>query len=137
MERPLRKVCGLGLALVLVVAFSIQVCAQKTSPPPSAAPLVLTGAIPLPNVKGRIDHFAFDPVHNHLFVSALGNNSEEIIGIGAQTVVHAISGVPTPQGVAYSPETNKLFVGSDQGKLYIYDGTSFDLITTIDFGDDV
>ena len=98
---------------------------------------MLTGAIPLPNVKGRIDHFAFDPTHNRLFVSALGNNTEEIIGIGAQTVVHTISAVPTPQGVAYSPETNKLFVGSDKGKLYIYDGSTFDLITSIDFGDDV
>jgi hypothetical protein len=137
MEMTLRKACGLGLGLALVVAFSIQVCAQKDSPPHSAAPLVLTGAIPLPNVKGRIDHFAFDPTHNRLFVSALGNNTEEIIGIGAQTVVHTISGVPTPQGVAYSPETNKLFVGSDEGKLYVYDGTTFDLITSIDFGDDV
>ena len=98
---------------------------------------MLTGAIPLPNVKGRIDHFAFDPTHNRLFVSALGNNTEEIIGIGAQTVVHTISGVPTPQGVAYSPETNRLFVGSDEGKLHVYDGTTFNLITTIDFGDDV
>jgi DNA-binding beta-propeller fold protein YncE len=133
----LRKACGLGFGVALIVAFSIQVCAQKNSPPHSAAPLVLTGAIPLPNVKGRIDHFAFDPMHNRLFVSALGNNTEEIIGIGAQTVVHTISGVPTPQGVAYSPETNKLFVGSDEGKLYVYDGTTFDLITSIDFGDDV
>jgi len=114
MERTLRKLCGLGL--VLVVAFSIQVCAQKNSPPPSAAPLVLTGAIPLPNVKGRIDHLAFDPAHNRLFVSALGNNTEEIIGIGAQTVVHTISGVPTPQGVAYSPEDEQAVCGKRRGK---------------------
>jgi DNA-binding beta-propeller fold protein YncE len=137
MEKPLRKLRGLGLVLLSIVALGIQVCAQKNSPPPNAAPLVLTGAIPLPNVKGRIDHFAFDPIHNRLFVSALGNNTEEIIGIGAQTVVHTISGVPAPQGVAYSPETNKLFVASDGGKLYIYDGATFDLITSIDFGDDV
>jgi DNA-binding beta-propeller fold protein YncE len=127
---------GLGLVLVLIAACTIQVCAQKNAPPPSA-PLVLTGAIPLPNVKGRIDHFGLDPMHNRLFVSALENNTEEIIGISAQTVIHTISGVPKPQGVVYSPETNKLFVGSDEGKLCIYDGTSFDLITSIDFGDDV
>src|ERR1700686_4281361 len=137
MEKTLRREFGTGLVLLVIAARSIQVCAQKNSPPPNAAPLVLTGAIPLPNVKGRIDHFGFDPGHNRLFVSALGSNSEELIGIGAQTVVHTISGVPTPQGVAYSPETNKLFVGSDEGKLYVYDGTTFDLITSIDFGDDV
>jgi DNA-binding beta-propeller fold protein YncE len=137
MEEALRKVRGAGLILVVISAFTIQICAQKSSPPPRPAPLVLTGAIPLQNVKGRIDHFGFDPEHNRLFLSALGNNSEEIIGIGPQTVVHTISGVPTPQGVAYSLETNKLFVGSDKGKLYVYDGTTFDLITSIDFGDDV
>src|SRR5450631_1719493 len=54
MERTLKKACGLGLGLVLVVAFTIRVCAQKNSPPPNAAPLVLTGAIPLPNVKGAL-----------------------------------------------------------------------------------
>lgn len=36
----------------------------------------------------------------------------------------------------YSPETNKLFVASTKGKLYVYDGTTFDLITTIDFHGD-
>jgi DNA-binding beta-propeller fold protein YncE len=128
---------GVGFVLVLIAASAMRVLAQQNPPAESAAPLVLTGAIPLPNVKGRIDHFGLDPAHNRLFVSALGNNSEEIISIGAQTVVHAISGVPAPQGVAYSPETNKLFVGSDEGKLYVYDGSTFDLITSIDFGDDV
>jgi len=137
MEKTLKQLCGLGLVVVVVAAFTIQVCAQKNAPPPIAAPLVLTAAVPLANVKGHIDHFGFDPTHNRLFVSALGNNTEEIIGIGAQAVVHTISGVPTPQGVAYSPKTNKLFVGSDEGKLYVYDGTTFDLITSIDFGDDV
>lgn len=99
--------------------------------------MVLTGAIPLPNVKGRMDHFGFDATGNRLFVSALGNNTEEIIGISGQTVIRTLAGVPAPQGVVYSPETNQLFVGSDGGKLYVYDGTSFELLTSIDFGDDV
>jgi DNA-binding beta-propeller fold protein YncE len=51
-------------------------------------------------------------------------------------VIHTISGAPAPQGVVYSPETNKLFVASAKGKLYIYDGSTFDLITTIDFHGD-
>ena len=124
--------CG---ALAILVAFATPLPSQKT-PASSAAPLVLTGAIPLGSVQGRIDHFAFDP-NNRLFLSALGNNTEEVIDLSAQRGVHAITGVPTPQGVAYSPETNKLFVASAKGKLYIYDGTSFDLITSIDFQGDV
>jgi YVTN family beta-propeller protein len=110
---------------------------QYASIPKHTAPMVLTGAIPLPNVRGRIDHFAFDPAGNQLFVSALGNNTVEVVNVSTQTVVHAIAGVLAPQGLAYSLETNKLFVASDEGKLYIFDGISFELITSIDFGDDV
>jgi hypothetical protein len=123
------------LALILFGAFAMHVPAQKNVIPTTAAPLVLTGAIPLENVRGRIDHFGFDP-QNRLFVSALGNNTEEVVDLSAQRVVHTISGVPAPQGVVYSPETNKLFVASTKGKLYIYDGTSIDLLATIDFHGD-
>jgi DNA-binding beta-propeller fold protein YncE len=129
------KPCNLSLALVFLVALATCVSAQKRATPATAAPLVLTGAIPLPNVQGRIDHFGFDP-KNRLFVSALGNSTEEVIDLSAQRVVRTIKDVPTPQGVTYSPETNKLFVASAKGKVYIYDGTSFNLITTIDFHDD-
>lgn len=126
----------LGLAIVAGTLFTTHLSAQdKSQTASSAAPLVLTGAIPLENVRGRIDHFGFDP-NNRLFVSALGNNTEEVINLSTQRVVHTITGVPAPQGVVYSPETNKLFVASTKGKLYIYDGTTFDLITMIDFHGD-
>lgn len=122
-----------ALFLLFVTApLSAQTVAAPVSPP-----LVLTGSIPLPAVKGRIDHFALDSLHNRLFLSTLGANAEQVIDLGAQEVVHTIGGIPAPQGVVYSPETNKLFVGSDAGKLFIYDGKSFHLIASIDFGDDV
>src|SRR5215469_13188988 len=130
----MRKVFVIVFMLTLV-AFRLRLSAQKESKATASVPLVLTGAIPLENVHGRIDHFGFDP-KNRLFVSALGNNTEEVIDISAQRVVYTISGIPAPQGVLYSPETNKLFVASTKGKLYIYDGTSFDLLTTIDFHGD-
>jgi DNA-binding beta-propeller fold protein YncE len=97
----------------------------------SQRPLVLSGSIPLDGVKGRFDHFAFG--QGRLFVSALGNNTVEVINIFAGTVEHTINGVPNPQGVAFSPEAHKLFVASAKGKLYIYDADSFNLITTLDF----
>lgn len=126
------KITALALALLLGIA----AYAQRSTTAPSSAPLVLTGAIPLPNIHGRIDHFSFDP-QGRLFVSALGNNTEEVIDLAAGTVGHVISGIPRPQGVAYAADVNKLFVGSDEGKLNVYDGTSYNLITSIDFGDDV
>jgi DNA-binding beta-propeller fold protein YncE len=61
----------------------------------------------------------------------------KIVDIAAGIRSHTINGVPNPQGVVYVPELDKLFVGSDSGRLYIYDGKSFDLVTSIDFKDDV
>lgn len=97
----------------------------------SAPPMVLTATVPLEGVKGRFDHFASGK--GKVFVSGLGNNSVEVIDIFQGTLTHTISGVLNPQGVAFSPESNKLFVASEKGKLFIYDGDSFKLITTLDF----
>jgi DNA-binding beta-propeller fold protein YncE len=109
--------------------------AQESSAPQDVRPLVLTEAIPLENIKGRFDHFGTSG--RKLFVSALGNNTVEVIDISGRTLDHTITGVPNPQGVVYAAEVNKLFVASSKGKLYIYDGSSFDLITAIDFHGDV
>ena len=94
-------------------------------------PLVLTEAIPLDDAKGRFDHFAMGG--GRLFVAALGSNAVEVINIGGRILEHTISGIPNPQGIAFSPETNKLFVASGRGKVYVYDGKSYDPITTVDF----
>jgi hypothetical protein len=94
-------------------------------------PLVLSGAVPMDGVKGRFDHFASGK--GRVFISALGNNTVEVINLFGGIVEHTITGVTNPQGVAFSPEANKLFVASAQGKLYIYDGDSFNLITTLGF----
>jgi len=53
------------------------------------------------------------------------------------TAVHSIPGIPEPQGVAFAIGLNKLFVASRKGKLYIYDGAAYNLITTIDYNADV
>src|SRR6266852_9450041 len=122
-----------GLMICFACATSLH--AQESSAPPEVRPLVLTEAISLEGIKGRFDHFGTSG--RKLFVSALGNNTVEVIDISGRTLEHTITGVPNPQGVVYASEVNKLFVGSSKGKLYIYDGNSFDLITEIDFHGDV
>lgn len=95
------------------------------------SPLVFTEAIPLENAKGRFDHFALGA--GRLFVSALGSNEVEVINIGGRILDHTITNIPDPQGIAFSPETNKLFVASGRGKVYIYDGKTYRQIATVNF----
>ncbi len=131
------RYCRIGLLLTLVSALTACQVNQSTAPasaPPAAEaapPLILTATVPLEGVKGRFDHFASGK--GKVFVSGLGNNSVEVIDLFQGTRSHEITGVPNPQGVAFSPEANKLFVASEKGKLYIYDGDSYKLISTLDF----
>jgi hypothetical protein len=124
----------ISLAAVFVLVLAATAIGRQSGGSAESKPLVLTDAIPLPGVKGRFDHFATGG--RFLFVSALANNSVEVIDIGERTLAHTITGIAHPQGIVFSPETNKLFVASDEGKLFIYDGTSFALISTIDFHGD-
>lgn len=126
------------LALLIVTGMALaaaqphpRASASKRAPATSEKPLVLTEAIPLENAKGRFDHFAIGG--GRLFVAALGSNAVEAINIGGRVLDRTITGIPDPQGIAFSPETNKLFVASGRGKVYIYNGASYDLITTVDF----
>ena len=132
--RILRAMASLiTLATILTACGSKQSGSAPTTPATteSAPALVLTGSVPLVGVKGRFDHFASGK--GKVFVSGLGNNSVEIIDIFQGTRIHEITGVRNPQGVAFSPEANKLFVASEKGKLYIYDSDSFKLITALNF----
>ena len=89
----------------------------------SAAPLKLKQTIPLPGVEGRIDHFAFDPAGERLFVCALGNNTVEVLDLRKGERIHSITGLGAPQGVAYVPELNRIFVANDKGGICkIYEG---------------
>ena len=128
------RTCGLGLCVLF--GGCIPAHAQENLSPRTDPPLILTGTIALPNVAGRIDHFALDP-GGRIFVCVIGNDTVEVLETLTEKRVHTIMGVPHPQGVLYVPEFKKLFVGSRDGKLFVFDGTSFNLLASIDFHDDV
>src|SRR5215831_6780672 len=101
------------------------------------APLLLVQEIPLPNVGGRIDHFTFDAKRKRVIGAALGNNTVEIVDTFSGRDIHSITGAAEPQGVAYVGDLKKLFVANgEDGKLRIYDGDSFNLLDTLDIGED-
>ena len=101
------------------------------------APLVLEAKIPLGAVAGRIDHFAFDPDRQLLFVAELGNDSVGIVNLKARKVLHRITGLSEPEGVAYHPATTTLYVANaGDGSLRLYQASAFTLLGTIALGAD-
>ncbi|HEV2455098.1 MAG TPA: YncE family protein [Verrucomicrobiae bacterium] len=99
--------------------------------------LTLDKTIPLPKVEGRIDHMAVDVARQRLFISALGNNTVEVVDLKAGKQIQSLSGFAEPQGIVYVPEFDRLFVanGAD-GTCRILDGQSFETIGTVELGDD-
>lgn len=100
-------------------------------------PLQLEEEIPVPGVAGRLDHFTADVKRKRLFVSALGNNTVEVIDTFAGRVIRSIKGLSQPQGPLYVPGFDKLYVANaENGKMNVYDGTTYTLKKAIDFGVD-
>ncbi len=119
------------LLLIPVILLILKVQAQN--PPP----LQLVQTIPLPHVEGRIDHLDVDLKGQRLFIAALGNNTVEILDLQAGKPVHSITGLHEPQGVAFVPEFNKIFVTNGQsGTCDIFDGNSFKPLQSIKSLDD-
>jgi len=97
----------------------------------------LKQTIPLPGVEGRIDHLALDAASDRLFVCALGNNTVEVLDLRKGERIHSVTGLGAPQGIAYIPELNRIFVANDKGGICrIYNGKSFEAVGALDFKDD-
>ena len=100
-------------------------------------PLQLEKTIELPDVQGRIDHMSIDVKGERLFVSALGNNTVEVIDVKAGKRVNTIHGLQEPQGALFVPGADRLYVANDKdGTVRIFDGTSFKPLKTLEYGDD-
>ena len=120
----------LGCTILFNVGFS-----QKAPQPKPLPPLRLIQEIPLAGVQGRIDHFTVDAERERMIFAALGNNTVEIVSLFAGRVVHSITGLDGPQGVLYVPENDRIVVAnSGDGSVKVYDGTSFALVKSLEFG---
>jgi hypothetical protein len=129
--------CIVVTAVFGVLALGMAQSGSSTKPARDVATLQLGEEIPVPNVAGRLDHFTADAKRRRLFVSALGNNTVEVIDVFAGRLIHTITGVTEPQGSLYVPEVDKLFVAdAGDGKVNVFDGGTFTLRKQIDLGDD-
>jgi DNA-binding beta-propeller fold protein YncE len=118
-----------------VLAFSHSTYAE--GPGQSSSLLTQVQTIPLDGVEGRIDHFGLDAKGKRLFVSALGNDTVEVVDLTAGKVTHHIRNLRAPQGIGFAPEPNRLAVANDKdGSLRLYDGTSLLETVTVELKDD-
>src|SRR6202051_3368545 len=102
--------------LALIAVGSLTVAQDKE-------PLHLVQTIPMPNVKGRLDHMDVNVKGKRLFVAGLENGSLEVVDLGTGKWSKSIPGFKKTQGVAYVPSLNKVFVASgDDGMLRVFRG---------------
>jgi hypothetical protein len=119
-RRLLLGIVGLLLAPVLSI--------QGQDKPP----LKLIQKIPMPNVKGRIDHMDVDVKGKRLFVAGLENDTLEVVDLKAGKRARSLPGVKTPQGIAYVPALNKVFVANENDDtLKVFRGDTLELLSTI------
>ncbi len=98
---------------------------------------MLEKTIPLENVEGRIDHMGADVARHRLILAALGNNSVEVVDLDGGKVMRSLPGFAEPQGIAYAPEFDKLFVANGRdGTCRVLDGQSFKTLSVVEIGDD-
>lgn len=123
--------CSVVLVLVALLFSGCRLVGQESQP------LALASRIPLPNVKGRIDHFSVDIKGQRLFVAAVENHTLEVVDLKTGQVAHTIADLAEPQGVYYDAPANHLFVACGlDGVTKIFDGTTFQTLATVKFPDD-
>ena len=120
----MKKCFAFGLALL--ASLGSQAHSQDHSP------LRLVQTIPMPNVKGRIDHMDVDVKGKRLFVAGLENGSMEVVDLQAGKWLKSIPGFKKTQGIAYMPSLNKVFVASgDDGMVRVFRGDTLELLNEI------
>ena len=103
----------------------------------AGAPLVLEAKIPLGQVSGRIDHLGIDLKRQRLFVAELGNNSLGVVDLAAGKVLRTVAGLSEPQGVAYVPFADSVFVANaGDGSVHVLRGDDLAPIGRIELGED-
>ncbi len=99
--------------------------------------LNLEKSIAMPGVKGRIDHIDVDIKNRTAYIAALGNNTLEIIDLQNGKLIHSITGLDEPQGVAYIPKQQEIFVANGgNGECYFFNAVSFKKTGTVKLASD-
>lgn len=129
--------CAAVKLLLTTLSVVFALASIKLATAQESSVLSLETHIPLPNVKGRIDHFSVDLKGQRLFLAAVENRTLEVIDLRSGQPVRTMSDLAEPQGVFYDALTNRLFVACGlDGAVKILDGTTFQVLAAVKFPDD-
>jgi DNA-binding beta-propeller fold protein YncE len=118
-----------------VVALLIGLVALQ--PASGQEPLAFVTSIDLPGVEGRIDHLAFDPGTQRLFLAALANNTVEVLDLKANVHLKTLTGFREPQGIAALTDMKMVAVANGQGEgLQLVDSADLRLGKVVPLGED-
>ena len=118
------------IAVAIVLTASIALAQEK-----SPALAKLAKSVPLPGVKGRIDHLAIDRAGKRLFIAALENNTLEVVDLANNRHARSVKTFRKPQGVAWLEDQNILAVACGEGAVLLYD-RDFKVLATFNGIDD-
>ena len=125
---------GLSLKTGFLLALGIVMTSAHAA---GTAGLELAATIALPEVSGRIDHFAVDLKGKRLFIAALGNDTVEVVDIAANRHLKSLKGFREPQGLIYLQQTGLLYVANGEaGRVDVLDGGRLELAKRIEGMDD-
>ena len=114
---------GLSPGLIAGLALAMAISSTFGAGEPALEPVAV---IPMPGVKGRIDHLSVDLKRHRLFVAALGNNTVEVLDVERNRHEKSLPGFGEPQGVLYLPDPDRLYVANGSGeRVDILDGNTF------------
>jgi len=132
MPNPIRAMMIAFTGTLALLAAQDQAVTQGETPA-----LKLEAKIPIGNVSGRIDHMAVDLARQRLFIAELGNNTVGIVDLNSRNVIRTMTGLKEPQGVAYLPSTDTLYIANGgDGSVRQFRGPDYAAAGQIDLGDD-
>ena len=104
------KASSVITSVIVLVGTALSVSAQRSATPV----LRLAQSIALPGVTGGFDHFAYDPLHNRLFLAAEDNGTIEVIDLRRASRARSIAGFKRPHSILFRPGASTFLV-TDSG----------------------
>lgn len=121
----------------IATAILIAMIAAESTRAANVTPLVLEAKIPLGDISGRIDHLAFDPSRQRLYVAELGNDSVGIVDVKSRQLIRTVPGFEEPQGIGYEPVTDSIYVANGgDGSVRVFRAANFTALGVISLGKD-